>query len=93
MTDGPAAGKGPLSARGGYTVVEGPLLSERTTMGIGGEALAEIRIHEPAALEAVPGLAKQYGGSPVVLGRGSNLLVKEEKLPLLLVTLHTDRRP
>lgn len=81
------------SARDGYTVIERPLLSERTSMGVGGEAIAEIRVHDVGALEAVPALAKELGGEIVILGRGSNLLVKEGKLPLVLVCLETNRQP
>ena len=93
MTRKAAAGKTPPRGRGGYTVVERPLMSERTTMRIGGEALAEIRVHDPAALEKIPELLKKIGGAPAVLGKGSNLLVTEKPLPLVLVTLDTDRRP
>ena len=93
MTFATAAVMGPLSTPDGYTVIERPPLSERTTMGIGGEAIAEIRVHDLSALDIVPGLATQLGGRPVPLGRGSNLLVKEEPLPLVLVTLRTGRRP
>lgn len=87
-----APAKAPAT-RGGYTVIERPLLSERTSMGIGGEAIAEIRVHDVNALEAVPALAKELGGEIAVIGRGSNLLVKEGQLPLVLVRLDTDRQP
>ncbi|MDR2162270.1 MAG: UDP-N-acetylmuramate dehydrogenase [Desulfovibrio sp.] len=78
----------------GYALLPGPLLARRTTMGLGGEALAEIRVTDAwateDALDRAESLALERGGRVVFLGRGSNLLVREGELPLVVVSLALD---
>ncbi|MDR2076924.1 MAG: UDP-N-acetylmuramate dehydrogenase [Desulfovibrio sp.] len=75
----------------GYALLEGPCLARRTTMGLGGDALAEVRLTEARfageALDAAERLARDRGARVVFLGRGSNLLVREGTLPLVVVSL------
>jgi UDP-N-acetylmuramate dehydrogenase len=75
----------------GRTILDGPCLARRTTMGLGGEALAEVRITDARflgeALDEAERLARDRGGRVVFLGRGSNLLVREGSLPLVVASL------
>ncbi len=62
-----------------------PWLAPRTTLRIGGTALAEIVLERP---EDVPLLAERLralGGTPFILGAGSNILAQDGELPLVLV--------
>jgi UDP-N-acetylmuramate dehydrogenase len=67
------------------TLLHAPRLSERTTLRLGGPALAEAVVRAEADLEqlgkALPGL----GGRPLALGAGSNLLAADGPLDLVLV--------
>ncbi|MDR1360318.1 MAG: UDP-N-acetylmuramate dehydrogenase [Deltaproteobacteria bacterium] len=75
----------------GRRILPGPCLARRTTMGLGGEALAEVRVSEARflgqAFDEALRLAHDRGGRVVFLGRGSNLLVREGVLPLVLLSL------
>lgn len=75
----------------GLSIVEAPLLAERTTMRLGGHALAEARIENDKGLEALPEFLARMGGKPAILGKGSNLLVADGHLPLVLISLHGSR--
>lgn len=66
-------------------VLPAPSLASLTTLRIGGLALAEIRLDEPADFDALPGALVRTGGMPVILGGGSNLLIAGGDLPLTLV--------
>jgi UDP-N-acetylmuramate dehydrogenase len=81
----------------GRLILEGPCLARRTSMGLGGKALAEVRITGEAflaeALEEAQGLAREAGGRLVFLGRGSNLLVSDEDLPLVVLSLDLKKDP
>ena len=62
-----------------------PWLAPRTTLRVGGTALAEIVLER---LEDVPLLGERLralGGTPLVLGAGSNILAQDGELPLVLV--------
>lgn len=64
----------------------GPRLAERTTLRLGGHALAEVVLTRP---EDAAGLAETLaglGGTPLILGGGSNLLVRDGELPLVVVS-------
>ncbi|MDR3640617.1 MAG: UDP-N-acetylmuramate dehydrogenase [Humidesulfovibrio sp.] len=67
------------------TLIRTPRLSERTTLRLGGPALAEALVRDEAELdqlaEALPGL----GGHPLALGAGSNLLATDGHHELVLV--------
>jgi UDP-N-acetylmuramate dehydrogenase len=67
------------------TVSPGPLLAERTTLRLGGRALAEVALPWPEDAQDLSGALSRLGGTPLALGRGSNLLAKGGELPLVLV--------
>lgn len=64
----------------------GPLLAERTTLRLGGRALAEVVLTEPGDAEGLPEVLAGLGGAPLVLGGGSNLLVRDGELPVVVVS-------
>lgn len=64
-----------------------PALSERTTLHLGGHAIAELWPENLADLELIPQLMQKYGGTLYPLGRGSNVLAKDGDLPLVLLRL------
>lgn len=68
-------------------VAPGPLLSERTTLGLGGRTLAEITVGEPGDCDALWPAIEAAGGTPLVLGGGSNILAHDDPPPLCLVRL------
>lgn len=68
-------------------IVPGPLLRERTTIRLGGTALAEVRLESEEELERLPELLGRLGGEHVVLGRGSNFIFADGQLPLVPVSL------
>ncbi|MEG6550352.1 UDP-N-acetylmuramate dehydrogenase [Desulfocurvibacter africanus] len=72
---------------------KGPLLSERTTLRLGGRALAEISVGSEAGLDRLAGELARLGGRPLVLGWGSNLLAKDGELDLLLVRPQFEQGP
>lgn len=67
------------------TVTSGPLLSERTTLKLGGRAVAEISVSGEAGLDRLAAEMERIGGRPLVLGWGSNLLARDGELDLLLI--------
>lgn len=75
------------------TVTSGPLLSERTTLRLGGRALAEISVSGEAGLDRLAAEMERIGGRPLVLGRGSNILARDGELDLLLVRPRFDHGP
>ncbi len=66
-------------------VTANPELSTRTTLRLGGTAIAEIVARSVQDLEAIPAKAREMGGAVRVLGRGSNILARDGRLPLVLV--------
>lgn len=66
-------------------LIHNPLLRERTTLRLGGPALAEALVRSEADLDqlatALPGL----GGRPFAIGKGSNLLAADGGHALVLV--------
>lgn len=66
-------------------VTPSPLLSERTTMRLGGPALAEVRITEAVDACALSKVLEGLGGHPLVLGAGSNILAGDGAHALVLV--------
>ncbi|MFW6414927.1 MAG: UDP-N-acetylmuramate dehydrogenase [Thermodesulfobacteriota bacterium] len=66
-------------------IVPNPEMKERTTLRIGGRAQLELRVQEEADWEEIPGWMDKEGVPPLVLGNGSNLLVQDGDLPLLLI--------
>lgn len=76
-----------------YTVIENPLLSERTTIRLGGEAIAEVRLYTSEGLEQLPGLLARIGGKVRVVGEGSNVLADDGLLPLVLLNMDRHGEP
>lgn len=62
-----------------------PSLAERTTLRLGGTAIAELILEDAADLETLPDRLRALGGSPLILGAGSNILARDGDLPLVLV--------
>lgn len=62
-----------------------PLLAERTTLRLGGPALAELLPENEEDARALPERVRHWGGRPFVIGAGSNLLVRDEAQPLTLI--------
>lgn len=64
----------------------GPLFAERTTLRLGGRALAEVVLTEPGDAVGLAETLAGLGGTPLVLGGGSNLLIRDGELPLVVVS-------
>ena len=67
------------------TLIHNPRLSERTTLRLGGPALAEAVVRDEADLDQLASELQKCGGKPLALGAGSNLLAADGPLDLLLV--------
>lgn len=65
---------------------EGPKLCERTTIRLGGKALAEVRVAMREDFEKLPGALRKLGGDMRLLGEGSNIIAKDGELPIVIVT-------
>ncbi len=78
-------------------VLPGPSMRERTTLRLGGRAQAEIvvscEMDETSCLERLPERLRSLGGTPLALGRGSNLLVRDGDLDLVTVRLRQKPLP
>lgn len=74
-------------------IISGPSLKERTTLRLGGQALAEVLIRDTQDLERLPETLRSLGGAPYVLGRGSNVLARDGELPLVLLRLQQPPKP
>ncbi len=62
-----------------------PFLAPRTTLRIGGTAIAELVLERREDLDLLPDKLKALGGKPLVLGAGSNILAQDGELPLVLI--------
>ena len=71
----------------------GPLLRERTTLRLGGRAAVEWRAPSAEALEDLPAAMVKHGLKFLALGRGSNLLVKDQPLNQAVLSLDLDPEP
>ena len=67
------------------SVLSAPSLAERTTLRIGGTALAEVVLTEDEDVFRLEEICGRLGGVPFVLGAGSNILAQDGELPLVLV--------
>lgn len=80
-----------------FQVLPGPSMRERTTLRLGGRALAEVVLcrepHDLEGPERLPELLRSLGGQPLALGRGSNILAREGQLDLVLVRLRQKPEP
>ncbi len=62
-----------------------PSLAEKTTLRIGGRAIAEVLLHTPEDCLRLPETVRALGGTAYILGAGSNILARDGELPLVLV--------
>ncbi|MCT4626335.1 UDP-N-acetylmuramate dehydrogenase [Halodesulfovibrio sp.] len=67
------------------TVHQSFSFSKRTTLRMGGNALAEVVLTHADDFEQLPEILQSLGGEPLVIGRGSNLLAKDGDLPVVIV--------
>lgn len=74
-------------------VTNKPNLRERTSIRLGGNAIAEITLRTKADFDKLPDLVEKLGGKPFTIGRGSNLLAKDEELPIVLLSLDSQQLP
>jgi UDP-N-acetylmuramate dehydrogenase len=74
-------------------VLPGPLLADRTTLRLGGRALAEVVLTEAGDAEGLAGVLAGLGGTPLVLGGGSNLLARDGDLPLVVISARLRGEP
>lgn len=70
----------------GWVIDHNPLLSDLTSMGVGGTAIAHVKLRSKEAFSALPNLLQKLGGDPRPIGRGTNILAKDGQLPLVLVS-------
>lgn len=70
-----------------------PSLAGRTTLRLGGTAIAELILEDYADLGLLPERLRALGGSPLIVGAGSNILALDGKLPLVLVRPHFMQGP
>lgn len=68
--------------------ISAPSLAARTTLRLGGTAIAELILEDYADLELLPQRLRALGGTPLILGAGSNILALDGNLPLVLVRPH-----
>ncbi len=66
-------------------LLQGPSLRERTTLRLGGTAMAEVVIGCARDCDALPQTLQRLGGTPLVLGYGSNILASDGELPFVVV--------
>lgn len=69
-------------------ITDSPKLAERTTLRLGGPAIAEVHVREAVDALKVEAACEKLGGAPLVLGAGSNLLAEDGALPVVLVRPH-----
>ena len=62
-----------------------PFLAPRTTLRVGGTAIAELVLEQREDVYLLPDKLKALGGTPLVLGAGSNILAQDGELPLVLI--------
>ena len=70
----------------GIDILKAPRMRERTSIRLGGNAVAELRVTGPEGYDCLPGLGLRLGGRMAPLGAGTNIVADDEALPLLLVT-------
>lgn len=66
-------------------ILHSPKLSERTSLRLGGSAVAEITVREAVDVLRLNESCLALGGSPWVMGRGSNVLAHDGELPVVLI--------
>ncbi len=81
------------SGRVTLEILEGPVLANRTTLRLGGQAQAEIRLGSLDDLEGLSDALARLGGRPLALGGGSNLLAADGRLGLVVVSFARGGEP
>ncbi len=66
-------------------IIDKPRLSERTTMHLGGHAIAEIRIKDNFDEQELSSSVKNLADNVLILGAGSNILASDEDLNIVLL--------
>ena len=74
-------------------IIHTPSLADLTTLRLGGRAVALVCPESDEDLARLYETLSQLGGTPFMLGRGSNLLASDGKLDVTLVRLSTDTTP
>ena len=74
-------------------VVEQPNLGKRTTLGLGGVGLAELVLGKEEEFDRLSEALDRFGGTPVVWGRGSNILARDGVHSLTLISLEAAGTP
>ena len=67
-------------------VLPGPRLADRTTLRLGGTTLAEVVLTGPDDAAGLASTLAGLGGTPLVLGGGSNILARDGALPLVVIS-------
>lgn len=62
-----------------------PSLAERTSLHLGGRALAELVLERAGDYPLLEERLRQLGGSPFIIGAGTNLLARDGELPVVLI--------
>lgn len=70
-----------------------PRLSERTTIGLGGTARAELLLEQPEDLLRIRRKIEDLGATPIIFGAGSNMLCEDCDLDLVILRPHFDWGP
>lgn len=74
-------------------LIHDPLLSERTTLRLGGPALVEVILRAEDDLDQLAKALPELGGRPLALGAGSNLLAGDGRHDLVLVRAANNAAP
>jgi UDP-N-acetylmuramate dehydrogenase len=69
-----------------------PVLAQRTTLRLGGKAIAEIILEKEQDVHVLEEELHKLGGEVLVLGEGSNILANDDQLSLVLVRLDGNRQ-
>lgn len=75
------------------SIRRGPSLAQRTTLKLGGSAVAEVAVRDEAGLEELSATLASLGGRPQVLGWGSNILARDGELDITIVHPEFDDGP
>ncbi|MDL2266495.1 UDP-N-acetylmuramate dehydrogenase [Desulfovibrio sp. OttesenSCG-928-G15] len=67
-------------------ILKGPKLADRTTIRLGGNAIAEVLVDSPDSFEHLPQALSRLGGSMRLLGEGSNIIAGDGDLPIVIVS-------
>lgn len=75
------------------SMIRTPLMSERTTLRLGGPALAELVARAEGDLDLLARAIEELGGRPLAIGAGSNLLAAGGEAGLVLVRAQNAAEP